>query len=105
MSRAAKERRAHRPRREALPTHLPRVAVHHEPESKSCDCGYALTRIGEDISEKLAYEPGVFRMEPRRPFEFPPPVARSNSPGCAGRMNCYRDLGLRASFSAASLSR
>ena len=53
----------HRPRREALPAHLPRVAVHHEPEVKSCSCGCALTRIGEDISEKLAYEPGVFTVE------------------------------------------
>jgi hypothetical protein len=41
----------------------------------------------------------------RRPLEFPPPVGRSNSPGWAGRIDCYRDLGLRASFSAASLSR
>jgi transposase len=53
----------HRPRREALPAHLPRVAVHHEPESKSCSCGCALTRIGEDICEKLAYEPGAFTVE------------------------------------------
>ena len=53
----------HRPRREALLVHLPRVVVNHEPEVKSCSCGCALTRIGEDISEKLAYEPGVFTVE------------------------------------------
>jgi transposase len=51
------------PRREALPGHLPRVAVHHEPESKTCSCGCELKRIGEDVSEKLAYEPGVFTVE------------------------------------------
>ena len=52
-----------RPRREALPAHLPRLLVHHEPESRSCSCGCALKRIGEDICEKLAYEPGVFTVE------------------------------------------
>src|SRR5207344_1444739 len=51
------------PRRQALPAHLPRVAVHHEPESRSCSCGCALERIGEDISEKLAYAPGLFTVE------------------------------------------
>jgi len=34
--------------------------VRHEPESTTCSCGCELKRIGEDISEKLAYEPGVF---------------------------------------------
>jgi len=52
-----------KPRREALPAHLPRVQVHHEPESASCACGCELKRIGEDIAEKLAYEPGVFTVE------------------------------------------
>ena len=51
------------PRRETLPAHLPRVAVRHEPESTTCSCGCELKRIGEDISEKLAYEPGVFTVE------------------------------------------
>ena len=53
----------HRPRRQALPVHLPRVVVNHEPELKNCSCGCALTRICEDISEKLAYVPGVFSVE------------------------------------------
>ena len=52
-----------KPRREALPDHLPRVAVHHEPESTSCACGCQMKRIGEDVAEKLAYEPGVFTVE------------------------------------------
>jgi transposase len=52
-----------RPRREVLPAHLPRVPFHHEPDSTVCNCGCQLKRIGEDVSEKLAYEPGVFTVE------------------------------------------
>jgi len=51
------------PRREALPAHLPRVSVHHEPETKTCQCGCELKRIGEDVSEKLLYKPGDFTVE------------------------------------------
>jgi transposase len=52
-----------RPKREALPPGLPRVDRHHEPESTTCSCGCALKRIGEDVSEKLDYTPGVFTVE------------------------------------------
>ena len=52
-----------RPKREALPPGLPRVDRHHEPENKTCTCGCALKRIGEDVSEKLDYTPGVFTVE------------------------------------------
>ncbi|MDP9095813.1 MAG: IS66 family transposase [Pseudomonadota bacterium] len=52
-----------RPKRAALPPHLPRVERHHEPESTVCGCGCALKRIGEDVSEKLDYTPGVFTVE------------------------------------------
>lgn len=51
------------PRRTPLPAHLPRVDVHHEPESTTCTCGCALKRIGEDVAEKLDYVPGVFTVE------------------------------------------
>jgi len=51
------------PRREALPAHLPRVSIHHEPETKTCHCGCELKRIGEDVSEKLLYKPGDFTVE------------------------------------------
>ena len=51
------------PKRQALPAHLPRREVHHEPESKTCSCGCALKRIGEDVAEKLDYAPGVFTVE------------------------------------------
>ena len=54
------------PRRAALPPELPRVDQHHEPTSMTCTtpgCGCALKRIGEDVSEKLDYTPGVFTVE------------------------------------------
>ena len=48
------------PKREPLPAHLPRRDVHHEPESTECSCGCQMKRIGQDVSEKLDDEPGVF---------------------------------------------
>src|SRR6185437_8445284 len=51
------------PRRLALPAHLPRREIHHEPDDTHCSCGCALERFGEDISEKLDYTPGVFEVE------------------------------------------
>ena len=51
------------PKRAALPAGLPRVTVHHEPDSTTCGCGCQLKRIGQDVSEKLDYTPGVFTVE------------------------------------------
>ena len=51
------------PKRAPLPASLSRTEVHHEPESTRCNCGCTLTRIGEDVSEKLDYTPGVFSVE------------------------------------------
>jgi transposase len=51
------------PKRSPLPAHLPRVDVRHEPEGTVCSCGCAMKRIGEDVSEKLGYTPGVFHVE------------------------------------------
>ncbi|MEO7850697.1 MAG: IS66 family transposase [Rubrivivax sp.] len=51
------------PRRQALPGHLRRVEHHHEPESIHCaaaDCGQPMTRVGEDISERLDIVPAEF---------------------------------------------
>ena len=53
-------RRAH-PGRQALPDHLLRIEYRHEPDSCACgQCGSALTKIGEDISEQLDVEPARF---------------------------------------------
>jgi transposase len=51
------------PKRQPLPDNLPRVDIHHEPESSLCACGCQLRRIGEDVAEKLDYQPGVFSVE------------------------------------------
>ncbi len=51
------------PRRVALPKDLPRHDILHEPDNMQCGCGCALERIGEDVSEKLDYLPGVFQVE------------------------------------------
>ena len=51
------------PKRAALPARLPRVERHHEPDNTTCSCGCAMKRIGQDVSEKLDYTPGVFTVE------------------------------------------
>jgi transposase len=51
------------PRRVALPAAFTRREIHHEPETTQCSCGCGLERIGEDVSEKLDYTPGVFEVE------------------------------------------
>ena len=54
---------ARRPRRQALPEHLRRVEHHHEPEDTACttpDCGQPMTRVGEDVSERLDIVPAEF---------------------------------------------
>ena len=50
-------------RREKLPANLPRREIRHEPEDTTCGCGQAMRRIGEDVAEKLDYQPGVFTVE------------------------------------------
>jgi transposase len=52
-----------KPRRVALPASFPRRIVPHEPDETHCSCGCSLERIGEDVSEKLDYTPGVFQVE------------------------------------------
>jgi transposase len=51
------------PVRLALPAHLPRQEVRIEPESTDCSCGQPMRRISEDVSERLDYVPGTFRVE------------------------------------------
>lgn len=52
-----------RPARQKLPANLPRVNIAHEPADTTCSCGAPMRRIGEDVSERLDYVPGVFRVE------------------------------------------
>ena len=54
------------PKRAGLPPELPRVEFHHELETTACataGCGCTLKRIGQDVSEKLDYTPGMFTVE------------------------------------------
>ena len=51
------------PKRAPLPERFPRREVRHEPQNTTCACGCALKRVGEDISEKLDYTPGMFTVE------------------------------------------
>ncbi len=51
------------PKRAPLPPQFPRTVIRHEPENTQCTCGCQLQRVGEDISEKLDYTPGVFTVE------------------------------------------
>jgi len=50
------------PVRRALPEHLPRERVVHEPACTCPECGAAMRRIGEDVSEVLDYVPGRFKV-------------------------------------------
>lgn len=60
---SAQEREKMQSKRAPLPSHLPRKEIRHEPESTTCRCGCRMKRIGEDIAEKLDYQPGVFTVE------------------------------------------
>lgn len=54
------------PKRSPLPPELPRVEHHHELDATTCTtpgCGCTLKRIGQDVSEKLDYTPGLFTVE------------------------------------------
>ena len=51
------------PKRQALPAHLPRTEIRHDPENTQCACGCQMQRIGEDVSERLNYTPGTFSVD------------------------------------------
>ena len=44
----------------ALTEHLRRVEHRHEPENTTCECGEAISRIREAITEKLDIAPAEF---------------------------------------------
>jgi transposase len=60
---AATSAEKRQPKRSPLPPELPRTEIHHEPDNTQCTCGCQLKRIGEEVSEKLDYMPGVFTVE------------------------------------------
>jgi transposase len=60
-SKAASDKQ--QPRREKLPASLPRRDIRHEPTDTTCGCGQPMQRIGEDVAEKLDYQPGAFTVE------------------------------------------
>lgn len=51
-----------KPVRRPLPEHLPRSNVVHEPACNCPECGAAMKKIGEDVSEVLDYMPACFRV-------------------------------------------
>jgi len=58
---AAREHR--KPARRPLPDHLPRETQTYEPEQAECpECGGALRRLGEDVSELLEFVPARFKV-------------------------------------------
>lgn len=52
-----------RPARLALPDHLPRESVVHEPGCVCPECGGALRAIGEDVTEILEYVPEHWKVQ------------------------------------------
>jgi transposase len=53
-----------KPKRKPLPPDLPRVEVIHDIDEKEklCGCGEQLTKIGEEVTEKLDIEPAKIRV-------------------------------------------
>ncbi len=62
MPAATRTRETVRPYRQPLPDHLPRTEVVHEAPCVCPDCGGAMRRMGEDVTEQLDYVPASFRV-------------------------------------------
>ena len=55
-----------KPCRKPLPDHLPRQEEVHEPACTCPNCGGAMRKLGEDVTEVLEYVPASFKSLPRR---------------------------------------
>jgi transposase len=53
---------ARQPRRRPLPEHLPREDAVHEPSCTCPNCGAAMRKLGEDVTEVLEYVPASFKV-------------------------------------------
>ena len=51
-----------KPYRKALPEHLPRQVEVHEPACTCPNCGGAMRKLGEDVTEVLDYVPASFKV-------------------------------------------
>jgi transposase len=51
-----------KPYRKPLPEHLPRQEEVHEPSCACLNCGGAMRRLGEDVTEVLEYVPASFKV-------------------------------------------
>ena len=51
-----------KPHRKPLPEHLPREVEVHEPSCACPNCGGAMRKLGEDVTEVLDYVPASFKV-------------------------------------------
>jgi transposase len=59
---AAVQALVEKPARRPLPEHLPRQEEVHEPSCTCPNCGGAMRRLGEDVTEVLEYVPASFKV-------------------------------------------
>ena len=57
---------ARKPARRPFPEHLPREELRHSAPCTCPNCGGALRKIGDEVSETLDYVPGRFKSLPSR---------------------------------------
>jgi len=64
--------------RKPLPKDLPRIDIIHDlsEDKKQCACGVQLSRIGEEVSEKLDYIPARLRVERHIRYKYACKVVR-----------------------------
>ena len=70
-----------KPKREPLPEHLPRVDTRVEPENTTCECGEAMQRVGEDVSERQDNNSGAVLRAAPDPRKVGLQVLPAHAPG------------------------